>query len=228
MCIPFFDAFYFSSWDLQGKLYENLFFVLIIDIIDSFFDVQLVEFSVEKMQRGGSGRNDFLGGFGDPFGDEFGGFPGFGGRPGSLISSFFGGRSPFDDPFFTQPFGGMMGPGMMGPGMFGPSMFGPRGGPSMFGPRGGLFGEPSNAGFLEQQASPPPNKSKGPVIKELSSDGEEEEDNEGNRIADGKKDNQRKHFRSSNEPYVQDPDEEVEGTCFYCELILWHFLTLRN
>ena len=155
------------------------------------------------MQRGRGGRDDFFGGFGDPFA----GFPGFGGRPGSLISSFFGGRDPFDDPFFTQPFGG----GMMGPGMMGPSMFGP----STFGSRGSLFGDSSNAGFLEQQAPSPPNKSKGPIIKEISSDDEGNE-NEGNKIADGKKENSRKHSRSSKEPHVQDPDEEVEGTCSSC------------
>jgi len=147
------------------------------------------------MQRGRGGRDEFFGGFGDPFA----GFLGFGGRPGGLISSFFGGRDPFGDPFFTQPFGGMMAP-------------------SMFDSRGSLFGESSNAGFLEQQAPSPPNKSKGPIIKEISSDEEVDDENEGNKIADKKKDNSRKHSRSSKEPYVQDPDEEVEGTCRFCEL----------
>jgi myeloid leukemia factor 1 len=46
------------------------------------------------------GRDPFFG-FGDPFG-SFGGLRG----QRSLISGFFGGRDPFDDPFFTQPFGG--------------------------------------------------------------------------------------------------------------------------
>lgn len=159
------------------------------------------------MQRGRGGRDDLFGGFGDPFA----GFPGFGGRPGSLISSFFGGRDPFDDPFFTQPFGSMMGPqpfgSMMGPSMMGPSVFGP----SMFGSRGSAFGESTNAGFLEQRAAAPPNRSNGPIIQEISSDGEEDgEENEGSGTADEKKENPRKHSRSSREPYVQDPDEEVE------------------
>jgi len=43
------------------------------------------------------------------FGDSFAGFGGFGsfGPPRSLISRFFGGRDPFNDPFFARPFGGM-------------------------------------------------------------------------------------------------------------------------
>lgn len=143
------------------------------------------------MQRGRGGRDDLSGGFGDPFG----GFPGMGGRPGSLISSFFGGRDPFDDPFFTQPFGGVMGPSMFGP--------------SMFGPQGNLFGQMSNAGFLEQQAPPPPSRSRGPIIEEISSDVEEEDDKEVNKHADKKKESSRKHSRSSKEPYVHDPDEDV-------------------
>lgn len=147
------------------------------------------------MQRGRGGRDDIFGGFGG-FGDPFGGLHGFGGRPGSLISSFFGGRDPFDDPFFTQPFGGMMGPSMLGP--------------NIFGPRGNPFGESSTAGFLEQQALPPPVRSTGPIIQEISSDGDEADEDGGNKNADKKKHNPRKHSRSSKEPYVQDPDEEVE------------------
>ncbi|PIA50014.1 hypothetical protein AQUCO_01300623v1 [Aquilegia coerulea] len=73
------------------------------------------------MDRGRGGRrDDFLGGFGDPFG-------GFGDQTHrSLASSFFGGRDPFDDPFFTRPFGGMFGSSMFGPSMIGqgPSFFG--------------------------------------------------------------------------------------------------------
>ncbi|KAG6509223.1 hypothetical protein ZIOFF_034614 [Zingiber officinale] len=135
------------------------------------------------MQRGRGGRDDFLG-FGDHFA-EFGGF----GRSGSLISSFFGGRDPFDDPFFTQPFGNLMGRSIFGPSMFGPSMFSDR---------GSLFGETGNRVFLEQASQS--NNSKGPVIEELSDDDdddgrEEKSDNE-------EKENQRK---------LQDPDEAVEG-----------------
>lgn len=137
------------------------------------------------MQRGRGGRDDFFG-----FGDPFAGFGGFG-RPGSLISSFFGGRDPFDDPFFTRPFGSMMDPSMFRP--------------SIFNDGRTLFGETSNAGFLEQ--APPP-KSKGPIIEELSSDNEE---GDGDKTDKEKKDNPRKHSRSSKEPYVLDPDEETEG-----------------
>ncbi|CAL9189502.1 unnamed protein product [Musa hybrid cultivar] len=134
------------------------------------------------MQRGRGGRDDFFG-----FGDPFAGFGGFG-RPGSLISSFFGGRDPFDDPFFTQPFGSMMGPSMLGP--------------SMFAGRGSLFGETSNAGFLEQ--APPVNKSKGPIIQELSDD---DDGGEGEKADKEQKENPRKHSRTSKEPFVQDSDE---------------------
>ncbi|KAG1360745.1 myeloid leukemia factor 1 [Cocos nucifera] len=136
------------------------------------------------MQRGRGGRDDFFG-----FGDPFAGFGGFG-RPGSLIPSFFGGRDPFDDPFFTRPFGSLMGPSMFGP--------------SIFDDGRSFFGETSNAGFLEQ--APPP-QSKGPIIEELSSDDEE---GDGERTDKEKKNNPRKHSRSSKEPYVQDPDEETE------------------
>nr|CAD1840636.1 unnamed protein product [Ananas comosus var. bracteatus] len=152
------------------------------------------------MERRGGGRNDFFG-FGDPFtgfgggrddlfgfGDPFAGFGGFG-RPGtgSLVSSFFGGRNPFDDPFFTRPFGYLMGP-------------------SMFDPRPGILGDTGNTGFIEQ--APPPSKPRGPVIKELNSDDEEEDEEE--KIHKDKKDNPRKHSRSSEEPDVQHPVEETE------------------
>ncbi|RWW63612.1 hypothetical protein BHE74_00029156 [Ensete ventricosum] len=145
------------------------------------------DFSLKTMQRGRGGRDDFFG-----FGDPFSGFGGFG-RPGSLMSSFFGGRDPFDDPFFTQPFGSLMGPSMLGP--------------SMFAGRGSLFGETSNAGFLEQV--PPVNKSKGPIIQELSDD-DDDGGGEGEKADKEQKENPRKHSRTSKEPFVQDPDE-VEG-----------------
>ncbi|WOL13056.1 myeloid leukemia factor 1-like [Canna indica] len=143
----------------------------------------------EKMQRGRGGRDEFFG-----MGDPFAGFGGFG-RPGSLMPSFFGGRDPFDDPFFTQPFGGMLGPNMFGRNMFPPSMF-----PS----QQSLFSETSNAGFLEQP--PPVNKSRGPIIQELSDDDEGEE----GKSDKEQKENPRKHSRTSKEPLVQDPDEAVE------------------
>ncbi|THU63228.1 hypothetical protein C4D60_Mb01t13520 [Musa balbisiana] len=148
----------------------------------------------EKMQRGRGGRDDFFG-----FGDPFAGFGGFG-RPGSLISSFFGGRDPFDDPFFTQPFGSLMGPSMLGP--------------SMFAGQGSLFGETSNAGFLEQ--APPVNKSKGPIIQELSDD-DDDDGGEGEKADKEQKENPRKHSRTSKEPFVQDPDEVEEKKSRYMQ-----------
>ncbi len=99
------------------------------------------------------------------------------------MSSFFGGRDPFDDPFFTQPFGGM----------FESSFFGSRGSPFMDNP---------GTGFLEHQVQQRPN-TRGPIIEELNSDGEKEEEE--------KKDNPRKHRRSSKEPYVEDPEDEAAG-----------------
>ncbi|KAF8412374.1 hypothetical protein HHK36_000338 [Tetracentron sinense] len=152
------------------------------------------------MQGGRGGRDDFSN-FGDPFAG-FGGFGGFGGNR-SIVSSVFGGRDPFDDPFFARPFGSsMFGSSMFGPSMFGPSMFGS----SMFGPSGSPFGGMPASGFLEHQA-PQSNQSRGPVIEELNSDEEEEEKDKGTK---DKKDNPRKHSRSSREPYVEDPDDETE------------------
>ncbi|PIN03631.1 hypothetical protein CDL12_23844 [Handroanthus impetiginosus] len=129
------------------------------------------------------GRDPFFGGFGDPFG-SFGGFGGFGGQR-SLISSFFGGRDPFDDPFFTRPFGSM----------FESSFFGSDGGPFM---------NPHASGFLEQKP-PQPNPSRGPIIEELNSDDEKDENDSGKE----KKENHRKHRRSSKEAFVEDPDDEA-------------------
>ncbi|KAJ0968615.1 hypothetical protein J5N97_025532 [Dioscorea zingiberensis] len=133
------------------------------------------------MQRGQGGRDDFFG-----FRDPFAGFGGFG-RPGSFFPSIFGGKNPFDDPFFTRPMESM----------FGPSLFGGR-----------AFGDMNHGGFIEEQA-PQSSKSKGPIIRELSDDDDdnvEEERDEDNE----EKNNPRKHLRLSKEPYVQDPDEEAE------------------
>lgn len=149
------------------------------------------------MQRGRDGRDNF---FGD-FGDQFGGFPGFGGSPfgGSMISNMLGGRDPFDDPFFTQPFGGMMGSNMFGSSIFGTSMFGPN--------RGGFLG--GNVNSFENRAPLPTATSNGPVIQEISSDDEEENEVENNSATE-KRENPRKHSRSRKEPYVQDPDDEID------------------
>lgn len=141
------------------------------------------------MQGRGGGRDPFF-----DFGDPFGGFGGFGsfGPPRSLVSNFFGGRDPFDDPFFTRPFGGM----------FQSSLFG--------GPTGFPFPPDMHpSGFLENQTpehqAPQPSSRRGPVIQELNSDDENED------ATEEKKGNPRKHRRSDNEPFVEHPEEELEG-----------------
>lgn len=122
------------------------------------------------------------------FGDPFAGFRHGFGRPPSLFPSLFGGRDPFDDPFFTQPFGSMMGPSM-----FGPSMFG-----QMWSP----FDQHHNSNFIEE--APARNNSRGLVIREL------DEEEQGEVARDGEE-------RSSGEPHVQEPDEEIKGNFF----VLW-------
>lgn len=150
------------------------------------------------MQGRRGGRDPFFD-FGDPFAG-FGGFGGFGGQR-SLMPDFFGGRNPFDDPFFTRPFGGM----------FEQSFFGPAGNPfaNMHHP----------SAYLEQQA-PEPKRSRGPIIEELDADSEKEEaDKE-------KKENSRKHGRSSKEPYVEDPDDGAEGEVTHCFHFVEHYFYL--
>lgn len=115
------------------------------------------------MQGGGRDPFNFGGG---PFGSPFGGGPNNG--PRNLMSSFFGGRDPFDDPFFTQPFGGG------GGGMFQSNFFGP--GPNM----DPFAGMRPPSGFLENhhhhhQQPPQPRRSHGPVIEEIDSDDDEKE-----------------------------------------------------
>ncbi|KAA8521919.1 hypothetical protein F0562_012767 [Nyssa sinensis] len=133
-------------------------------------------YSSYKMQGNRGGRDPFFD-FGDPFG-------GFGGQR-SLLPSFFGGRDPFNDPFFTRPFGGM----------FESSFFGPTRNP---------FTDMHTSHFIEHQV-PQPNKSRGPIIEELNLYDEREDDKE------EKKDNPTKHGRSSKEPYVEDPDDEADA-----------------
>ncbi|OIV89121.1 hypothetical protein TanjilG_26962 [Lupinus angustifolius] len=176
------------------------------------------------MQRGRGGRDPF-----SDFGDPFAGFGGFGsfGPPRSLISNFFGGRDPFDDPFFTRPFGGMLESSPIGGPSGFPSPFGgpagftsPFGGPSGFpspfvGPAGftSPFGGPAGfpfppnmrpSGLLENQA-PQPSRPRGPIIEELNSDDENADSKEEN------KGNPRKHGRSDNEQVVEHPDDGLEG-----------------
>ncbi|XP_058102073.1 uncharacterized protein LOC131246182 isoform X2 [Magnolia sinica] len=139
------------------------------------------------MQRGRGGRGNFF-----DFGDPFASFGSFGDHK-SIMSSFFG-KDPFDDPFFSRPFGSMFGPSMLGP--------------SIFGEGGSLFMDSPNSGFLEHQALPP-SKSTRPIIQELSSDDEGED----RRGKDGKG-----NSRSSDEPFVQHPDEETEACDVKCYL----------
>uniref|UniRef100_A0A0E0I6P0 Uncharacterized protein n=4 Tax=Oryza TaxID=4527 RepID=A0A0E0I6P0_ORYNI len=122
------------------------------------------------------------------------------GQPGSLMSSFFGGANPFDDPFFTNPFGAMMGPSLLQPSMFGSF------GSSMFGPHGNVNGLSNTGGFLQQ--APEPSRPRGPIIQELSSDDEDGADV--NKEDEKRNDNPRKHPRMAQMPYVEDPDEDTE------------------
>ncbi|KAF5460793.1 hypothetical protein F2P56_020638 [Juglans regia] len=147
------------------------------------------------MQGGQGGRDPF----GDPFAN-FGGFGGFGAHR-SLLSGFLGGRDPFNDPFFTRPFGGM----------FDSSFFGSGGHPFMNMHPSGLVDDPIGRpfmnmyppGFLENQA-PEPERPRGPIIEELNSEDEKEDTDK------EKRENPRKHGRSSSAHYVEDPDDEVE------------------
>jgi hypothetical protein len=75
------------------------------------------------------------------------------------------------------------------------------------------------SGFADHQA-PELKKSRGPIIEELDSDNEK---GEGDRE---KKENPRKHGRSSKEPYVEDPDDEAEGETSSCILFsgTWYLI----
>lgn len=139
-----------------------------------------------QMQGRGRGRGSFF-----DF-DPFAGFGGMGGHQ-SLFSSVFGGRDPFDDPFFARharPLGSPFG------NMFESSFFGPMGNP---------FSGAFPSGFIEHQV-PQDNERRGPVIEELDSD-DENAANEGDTKA---KENPRKHGRLDKEPYVEVPDDEAD------------------
>ncbi|KAJ7003907.1 LOW QUALITY PROTEIN: hypothetical protein NC653_008949 [Populus alba x Populus x berolinensis] len=136
-----------------------------------------------KMQGGRVNR--------DPFFGNGGPFSGFGSQR-SLLSGFFGGRDPFDDPFFTRPFGGLLES----------SFFGSSGNP-FANMHPSPFDNMHPSGYIEQQV-PEPKKSRGPIIEELDSDNEKTEGDE------EKKENPRKHGRRSKEPFVEDPDDEAE------------------
>jgi myeloid leukemia factor 1 len=118
--------------------------------------------------------------------DPFANFSGFGSQ-GSLMTPFFGGRDPFDDPFFTRPFG---------------SMFEP----NMFGHMENHFAGGPHSMFIQPQFSQArPRQNKGPIIEEINSE------DEAHLEAKERIDNSRKHGRSSKEPYVEDPDDESQA-----------------
>jgi hypothetical protein len=144
------------------------------------------------MDRGQNGRDDVF-----RRRDPFPGFVGFGPHR-SLISGFFGGRDPFDDPFFTRPFGGQM---MGDHDMFGPSPFGPMGGP---------FRDMRNDGFIEQAA--PRGNSRRPVITEVDED-EAENAEHGNE-------------QPNQDSYVQEPDDGSDGRSLDDSVYLFSFMEL--
>ncbi|KAL8216639.1 hypothetical protein R6Q57_023476 [Mikania cordata] len=136
--------------------------------------------------QGGRGRGNPLFGFGDPF-SSFGGIP-----------DLFGGRNPFDDPFFTRPFGGMFSSGPLGsPFMdfnpFGSSFLGPRASPFMV----------EQAPRIRESIPSLPNNSRGPIIEELNSDDEEEQHD----VEDGKNMHSGEYVRSETQPYIVHPDD---------------------
>ncbi|KAK7390116.1 hypothetical protein VNO78_25415 [Psophocarpus tetragonolobus] len=98
----------------------------------------------------------------------FGDFAGFGFHR-SMMPGLFGGRDPFDDPFFTDPFGSMCGP--------------------------------SSASREVQNT----NRDKGIVIEELDSDDE----GAYNIPETGDKDFEQKISKSTMEPSVEHPDDDV-------------------
>ncbi|KAG7028364.1 hypothetical protein SDJN02_09545, partial [Cucurbita argyrosperma subsp. argyrosperma] len=105
------------------------------------------------MHRRSRGGGDAFFDFDDPFAG-FGGFPG----QRSLISDFFGGRDPFDDPFFRSPFGSR----------FESSFFVGSGIP---------FANMHASGFLDHQP-PEAKRPRGLIIEEINSDDEKEAEKE--------------------------------------------------
>ncbi|KAL5222512.1 hypothetical protein ABZP36_027225 [Zizania latifolia] len=99
-----------------------------------------------------------------------------------------------------NPFGSMMRPSLLQPSMFGNF------GSIMFGPHGDINGVNNAGGFIQQ--APESSKPKGPIIKELSSD--DEDDADVKKEDEKKHGNPKKHPRMGQVPYVEDPDEEAE------------------
>lgn len=101
----------------------------------------------------------------------------------SRMPSIFGGRDPFDDPFFTRPFGSISGSGMFN--------------------TSGPFGSSSQVSGM-----------KGPVIEELCSEdeGEEEEDGGHDESAKNERCKATNVESLNNNPIVEHPDDEDNGT----------------
>ncbi|KAG8086671.1 hypothetical protein GUJ93_ZPchr0010g7794 [Zizania palustris] len=74
----------------------------------------------------------------------------------------------------------------------------------MFGPHGNINGVSNAGGFIQQ--APEPDRPKGPIIKELSSD---DEDDAAVNKEDEENGNPKKHPRMGQVPFVEDPDEEA-------------------
>lgn len=94
----------------------------------------------------------------------------------TTMPGIFGGRDPFDDPFFTRPFGSISGSGMFN--------------------AGGPFGSSSQM--------------KGPIIEELCSEDEGDEEDEGGHDKSAK--NEKREAlnvdRLNKDPIVEHPDDE--------------------
>ena len=134
--------------------------------------------STKKMQREREGREIpiHFGSSVDIFGD-IGGF-----RPHrSMASSIFGGRDPFDDPFFTRPFNSV----------FEPSMFGSR-------------ASASESPRVHESKGPV-------IEELNTDDEGEGEEEGGNTDAGEKNDKARKNSGANENPLVEHPDDQVDG-----------------
>lgn len=139
------------------------------------------------MQRGREVRENSSNNSGSAF-DDFEGF----GFSGSMFPSIFGGRDPFDDPFFTRPFGSM----------FGSSAFG------------------SNSAHGESRHASA-SRSKGPIIEELDSDDERVVEDKGHDVnTDGDNEDKFKENAWSNRnPLVEHPEDQTRGNMRFSNFV---------
>ncbi|OMP00587.1 Zinc finger, DHHC-type, palmitoyltransferase [Corchorus olitorius] len=94
-------------WFIPAYSDEDLRRIPALQDTEASFPCALTANSGTKMQRETEGRNDLFD-MGGPF-DAFRRFGSFGSRR-TMMPSLFGGRDPFDDPFFTRPFSSMFEP----------------------------------------------------------------------------------------------------------------------